>query len=340
MILRNLIILLIDVALGVFWALESKFAYLGNLFVEPYRSWMGVFLFALVIIWTLLSILITRRWWWASLGVAFLLLAFGAIMFLFPPAAGLAALPNYLVVLVAILVSSFLVSYYAEHAGHLLGYLVPAHKHQVTIQTAAGPFWLIFSLILGFLNALSLYYGWLPTAQVTFLGSALIFRFAMYILFATLGGLLTLSAWWNALASFFFVFISEFLNLFLYTTYASLSQLAAEFAGVFVDPARVLLPALMVVLCALWGLAAGYYAQRYFFLKEGKRAAELERLELTVPPHAPLNNAHETMLQVTDSGGSLWKTKVPIAPVTPDTIPSPPAAAPGPNATEPKPPTI
>jgi hypothetical protein len=136
-------------------------------------------------------------------------------------------------------------------------------------------------LILGFLNALALYYNWLPTASITFLGSPQIFRLSLYLLFATLGGLLTLSTGWSALASFSFVFLSEFLTLFLYTTYASFSQLGAELAGVFVDPARVTLPALMVFISTLWGLAAGYYAQRYFFLKEGKRAGELEKLELT-----------------------------------------------------------
>lgn len=281
MIIRNLIILLIDLGLGIFWALESKYAYLGNLFIEPYRSWMAVFCFVLILLWTLLSILILRRWGWASLGLLLTFIAYGAVTFLFPPTADLFNLVNYSTAFAAVLLSVFLVSFYAEHAAGLLGYMVQARKHQVTVQTAAGPFWFLFALILGFLNALALYYGWLPTASITFLGSPQIFRLSLYLLFATLGGLLTLSTGWSTLASFSFVFLSEFLTLFLYTTYASFSQLGAELAGVFVDPARVTLPALMVLLSTLWGLAAGYYAQRYFFLKEGKRAGELEKLELT-----------------------------------------------------------
>ncbi len=281
MIIRNLIILLIDLGLGIFWALETKYAYFGNLFVEPYRSWMPVFCFILILLWTLLSILILRRWGWALLGLLFTFVAYGAVTFVFPPTADLFNLVNFSTTLAVSLLSVFLVSFYAEHAAGLLGYMVQARKHQVTVQTAAGPFWFIFALILGFLNALALYYGWLPTNTITFLGSPQIFRLSLYLLFTTLGGLLTLSAGWSTLASFSFVFLSEFLTLFLYTTYASLNQLGAELAGVFVDPARVALPALMVFLCTLWGLAAGYYAQRYFFLKEGKRAAELEKLELT-----------------------------------------------------------
>ncbi|MEI6509344.1 MAG: hypothetical protein WCO14_00150 [bacterium] len=281
MIIRNLIILLINLGLGVFWALETKFAYFGNLFIEPYRSWMPVFCFALILLWTLLSMLILRRWGWTSLGLLFTFVAYGVVTFLFVPTASLFNLVNFSTALAATLLSVFLVSFYAEHAAGLLGYMVQARKHQVTVQTAAGPFWFIFALILGFLNALALYYRWLPMDAITFLGSPQIFRLSLYLLFATLGGLLTLSTGWSTLASFSFVFLSEFLTLFLYTTYASFSQLGAELAGVFVDPARVTLPALMVFLSTLWGLAAGYYAQRYFFLKEGKRAGELEKLELT-----------------------------------------------------------
>ncbi len=282
-IARNIIILLLNAALGALVGLEMKYSLLGKLFIEPYRGWTAVFFFALFLLWALISILITRKWSWSVGGGALAVLIAGGIVkgesILNLP---LASWVTFSLVLFFVIVAIFIASFFAQISSLLSGYSLNARKQKVMVSSTAGPFWFLLSLILGIIAGISLYNAWLPSEYLTLFSSPESFRLAFYVFFATLGGFLTLSAAWSALAAFFFVLASEFTFMILYIAYTSLTQLFSEIALVFLDPARITMPLVMLVVATLWGGCSGYFIHRYFYLREGRREAEIEKISLTL----------------------------------------------------------
>jgi hypothetical protein len=300
MLFRNIMILLINLALGALMGLEIRLSLLGKLFVEPFRQWMPVFFFALLILWILLSLVITRRWIWTLGGAILALLAATAI----PLFDRLASVPidqwiSLLLFFLFVLVSTFLTSFFAEYGHRLIPFLQAARQSNAKLHSPAGPFWFLFSLATGAIFAITLYNGWIPQTYVSFLGSTESFRLAFYLLFGTIGGILTVSPGWAALSAFIFVFFSEFLYLFLYTAYASFGQMLSSLTGLFIDPYRITAPVAILVVSTLWSLAAGSYAQRYFLLREVRReksgtaplVSELEAIQAE-PVSASLEGAN------------------------------------------------
>lgn len=284
-IARNIIILLLNAALGALVGLEMKYSLLGKLFIEPYRGWMVTFFFALFLLWALISILITRKWSWSVGGGALALLFAGGIA----KGESLLILPSsswitFALVLFFVIVGIFIASFYAEASSALSGYLMHARRQKVSISSSAGPFWFLLSVILGIIAGISLYNAWLPSEYLSLFSSPESFRLAFYLFFATLGGFLTLSAAWSALSAFFFIFACEFTFMILYIAYASLTQLFSEIALVFLDPARITMPLVMLLVGTLWGGCSGHFIHRFFYLREGKREAEMEKLTLAAMP--------------------------------------------------------
>lgn len=272
MLFRNIMILLIDLALGALMGLEIRLSLLGKLFVEPFHHWMPALFFALLVLWILLSLVITRRWTWTLGGATLALLAATAIP-LFDQLA-LVTVDQWISLLLFflfVLVSTFLVSFFAEYGHRLIPFRQAARQSRVKLHSPAGPFWFLFSLAAGAIFAITLYNNWIPQTYVSFLGSTESFRLAFYLLFGTIGGILTVSPGWAALSAFIFVFFSEFLYLFFYTAYASLGQMLSSLTNLFIDPYRITAPAAILVVSTLWSLAAGGYTQRYFLLREVKR---------------------------------------------------------------------
>ena len=272
MLFRNIMILLIDLALGALMGLEIRLSLLGKLFVEPFLHWMPALFFALLVLWILLSLVITRRWIWTLGGTTLALLAAAAIP-LFDQLA-LVTMDQWISLLLFflfVLVSTFLTSFFAEYGHRLIPFRQAARKSKVKLHSPAGPFWFLFSLAAGAIFAITLYNGWIPQTYVSFLGSTESFRLAFYLLFGTIGGILTVSPSWAALSAFIFVFFSEFLYLFFYTAYASFGQMLSSLTSLFIDPYRITAPAALLVVSTLWSLAAGGYTQRYFLLREVKR---------------------------------------------------------------------
>ena len=115
MLFRNIMILLIDLALGALMGLEIRLSLLGKLFVEPFCHWMPALFFALLVLWILLSLVITQRWIWTLGGTTLALLAATAIP-LFDQLA-LVTVDQWISLLLFflfVLVSTFLVSFFAE----------------------------------------------------------------------------------------------------------------------------------------------------------------------------------------------------------------------------------
>jgi predicted RNA-binding Zn-ribbon protein involved in translation (DUF1610 family) len=272
MLFRNIMILLIDLALGALMGLEIRLSLLGKLFVEPFHHWMPVFFFALLILWILLSLVITRRWTWTLGGTTLALLAataiplFDQLMF-----TTMDQWISLLLFFLFVLVSTFLVSFFAEYGHRLVSLQQAARQSKVRLRSPAGPFWFLFSLAAGAIFAITLYNGWIPQTFASFLGSSESFRLAFYLLFGTIGGILTVSASWAALSAFIFVFISEFLTLFLFTAYTTFGQMLSSLSSLFIDPYRMTAPVIILVVSTLWSLAAGGFTQRYFLLREVKR---------------------------------------------------------------------
>lgn len=265
-------ILLINLALGALMGLEIRLSLFGKLFVEPFRHWMPALFFVLLVLWILLSLVITRRWIWTLGGTTLALLAATAIP-LFDQLA-LVTMDQWISLLLFflfVLVSTFLTSFFAEYGHHLIPFQQAARQSKVKLHSPAGPFWFLFSLAAGAIFAITLYNGWIPQTYISFLGSTESFRLAFYLLFGTIGGILTVSPSWAALSAFIFVFFSEFLLLSFSIVYAPFGQILSSLTSLFIDPYRITAPAALLVVSTLWSLAAGGYTQRYFLLREVKR---------------------------------------------------------------------
>ncbi|MGB9833560.1 MAG: zinc ribbon domain-containing protein [bacterium] len=277
MVIRNLIILLIDVIFGALVGLELKFSLLGKLFIEPYRSLMPAAWGVLLFLWLLAQIPVMRKWWWPALG-ALLSLIVAAIIPLWEKLANIDPGQLYApsIALLLLLGAVILSAVPVEKSFSLAHYAPIARSKRITLHSAPGPYWLIFSLALGIIFGITLYHNWIPSRFLSFLNSPELLRLTLYLFYAALSGYISLSPGWGAFSSALFVFTTEFTFQFLYTAYASFQQLVWEFTGIFMDPARVSAPITFLLLAFIWGWFAGHYSRTSLILKEAKVEAELE----------------------------------------------------------------
>jgi hypothetical protein len=285
LVIRNFIILLIDLIFGALIGLELKFSLLGQLFIEPYRSLMPAGWGILFLLWLLVQIPVVKKAVWPALG-AIIGLAVAAIIPLWEnlPAIHLETIFGPALSLIFILLATVFVSLPLERAEALSNYLPVLRSKRIIIHSPAGPFWLLFSIALGIIGGVTLYHHWIPSAFLIFVSSPELFRLIFYVLFASLSGYLTLSPGWGAFSVALFVFSTEFTFQFLYTAYASLREMVWEFAGIFLDPARVIAPLAFIVVSFLWGWASGRYARNRQALKEARLEAQVEKGPEAPPP--------------------------------------------------------
>ncbi|MGB9553916.1 MAG: hypothetical protein ACPL7L_06030, partial [bacterium] len=261
MVIRNIIILLIDGILGGLVGLELKFALLGKLFIEPYRSLMPAAWGLILFFWLLGQIPVMRKWWWPVLGSFLSLIAAACVPLgnqLFNLTPELLYTPA--VSLVLVLLSVILAAVPVEKSLALQKYLQEAKSRKIVVHSIAGPFWLLFSLVLGIIFGVALYHNWIPSKFLSFFGSSELFRLILYVFFAALSGFISSSPGWGAFSSFFFVLGTEFTFLFLYTAYAFLQQLYWEIGAIFLDPARISAPLAFLLVSFIWGWFVGYYS--------------------------------------------------------------------------------
>jgi len=280
MVGRNLIIILIDGILGALVGLELRFSLLGKLFIEPYRSLMPAFWGVLFLLWLLVQIPVTRQWWWSALGAVVGLLVAGAIPIAqkFPSLDWLRLLPS-LISLALLLLAVLFAGIPVQTSYRLASYLTIVKTRKITVRSYAGPYWLIFSVVLGVILGVAIYQSWIPASYSSFLTSPELFRLMLYVFFASLSGYISVSAGWGAFSAGLFVFFSEFTFQFLYTAYTSWQQLLWEVGGIFVDPSRFSAPLVFVIIAFLWGWLSGHYSRLALVLKEA-RVEPKKELEL------------------------------------------------------------
>ena len=277
MIVRNLIILLTDGILGGMVGLELKFALLGKLFIEPYHSLMPVAWGLILFLWLLVQIPVMRKWWWPTLGsLLSIVVATGIVLGDQWRSLNLELIYTPAIALVLLLLSVIFAAVPVERSSALQPYLPEVKSKKIRISSPAGPFWLLFSLVLGIIFGITLYHNWIPLKFLSFFNSPELFRLILYVFYAALSGFISISPGWGAFSSFMFVLGTEFTFLFLYTAYASLQQLYWEIGAIFLDPARVSAPAAFLVISFIWGWFVGHYSHLSLVLKEAKLETELE----------------------------------------------------------------
>lgn len=284
MVIRNFIILCIDLIFGALIGLELKFSFLGQLFIEPYRSLFPACWGVLFLLWLLIQITVIKKSIWPAIG-GILSLAVAALIPLWEKLPLIILDEVYGPALGAffLLLSTLLISLPLERIQGMSNYLSIAREKRIAVHSSSGPFWGLFSLALGIIAGITLYYHWIPSVFLTFDKSPELFRLIFYVFFASLSGYLTLSPSWGAFSAALFVFSTEFTFQFLYSAYASFREVIWEFAGIFLDPSRIVAPLAFLIVSFLWGWVSGSYSRIRHILREAKFEARIEEEVPSIP---------------------------------------------------------